>query len=152
MYKHLPKQDFWSTISFFHSTSHPSKVYAVISPSCILPFPMQPGQGIIPVDLIIRPLLARSSFSPCLWLTPCSAARITSIYSHSRVYAPKESTKYCGKTDRFRGASYLYCQNLKAICQWQSFNRQSSKTTKNQKVCDKNFEYATESKKTKLWK
>lgn len=136
MHERLAKQDFWSIISF----STPSQIlqeYMHSFPPFILPFPKQLGQGITPVDLIISPLLAQSSFSPCLWLTPCTVARITSVYSHSRVYAPKERAKHWGIADHFRGASYLYCQNLKAIYQWHSFNWQSSKTTKNWKLCGK---------------
>lgn len=81
---------------------------------------MQLGQGIIPVDLITNPLLARSTFS--LWLPPYRTVRITSVYSHSRVYIPKEGSKHCRGTDCFTGISYLYCQNLKAIYQWHSFS------------------------------
>lgn len=95
---------------FFHSTSHSSKVYALIPPSFILPFPMQLGQGIIPLDLKISPLLVRSTFPPGLWPPPYRTARITSVYSHSRVYTPKEGSKHCRGTGCIRGTSYLYCQ------------------------------------------
>lgn len=96
---------------------------------------MQLGQGIIPVDLIISPLLAQSTFS--LWLPPYRTARITSVCSHSRVYTPKEGSKHCRGTDCLRGTSYLYCQNLKAIYQWHSFSWKGSKTTQELKTVKK---------------
>lgn len=85
-------------------------------------FPMQLGQGTTPMHLIMSPLFAQASFSLCLWLTPCNTAKIASVFSHLRVFAPKERDKHCTMTDFFRGTSYLYRQNLKAIYQWQSFN------------------------------
>lgn len=88
------------------------KSICINSSPFILPFPMQPGQGTIPVDLIMSPLLAPSTFS--LWLPPYRIARVATVDSHSKVSAPKEGSKHCRGTDCFRGTSYLYCQKFES--------------------------------------
>lgn len=122
----------------------------------MLLFPMQRGQGIIPVDLIMSPLLAPSTFS--LWLPPYRTARITTLTAIQESTSPRRAATTAEGQIVSEAPHICTAKNLKAIYQWHSFSWKGSKKTQEPKTVKKfwtgNRKQEKQTKKIKLllWK
>lgn len=121
MHEHLAKQDFLFIIYFSTSPHAPQKyMHSFCHLSYHLPNATRSKHNSNAPDN--EPTICPSIFQSLFLGHTLQYCKIASVFSHLRVFAPKERDKHCAMTDFFRGTSYLYRQNLKAMYQWQSFN------------------------------